>query len=350
MNRFALTLLLGAVTLSPVFAQIPRQQSAIESYRRQDWTGKGTYHRLGLIREQDRTLSSATEAEEVAAEEVTATGISSSVSAAEGKKAVVGEEETTEAPTFFETLNEYVSLEGHANTMFFGSTNILNTETDPIQAGQFAEFLGASIDLKFREWKLATGFDQAWFRFYDRDLATGDFNTSTIRQALSYERFLFNDKFSATVSPNWQYTALQNRSSGKIFFQQWTYGLNNEFSWFATDWMIPTFSFNFSYLDADVPLAVADKFKYDFNLGITFIPFKDVKLFVSPSLQFSTESNVGIRRYDNAWTPTLAVTYQPLDFLAVDFVGSYTDSRSTLDGASFTAFSGTIFVRAFYRW
>lgn len=346
MNRFAFALLIFAFVAAPALAQIPRQQSAIESYRRQDWTGKGTYHRLGLIREQDNTTRLITEEE---AESVNPNGISSEVSLAKDGKSSI-EKQISAAPTFLQTLNEYLSLEGHANSMFFGSTNILNTETDPIQGGQFAQFLGASIDLKYKGWKLATGFDQAWFRFYDKSLSNGDFNTSTIRQAVSYEKFLFNDKFSVTISPNWQYTSLVNRASGNQFFQQWSYGLNNEFAWFAFSWMIPTFSYNFSYLDADVPLALADKFKSDFNLGITFMPIKDVKLFIAPSVQFSTESNVGIQRNDNSWTPTLAITYQPLDFLAADFVGSYTDSNSTLDGASFTALSGTIFIRAFYRW
>ena len=339
----------GTMAASTVLAQIPRQQSALESYRRQDWTGKGTYHRLGLIREQDNTTRLLNEDTQPAEQEiVSANGVSSRVSASEGKKSIL--EEAAATKDILEVLNEYVSIEGHANTMLFGSTNILNTETDPIQAGQFAQFLGASLDLKFHQLKLTTSFDQAWFRFYDRSLSGGDFNTSTVRQALSYEKFLFNDKFSVTISPNWQYTSLLNRASGNQFFQQWSYGLNNEFAWFATDWMIPTFSYNFAYLDADVPLQIADKFKSDFNLGITFIPFRDVKFFFAPSVQFSTESNVGVRRFDNAWTPTLAVTFQPLSFLAVDLVGSYTDSASTLDGASFTALTGTAFLRLFYRW
>lgn len=348
---FAAVFLTVALTAQ---AQIPRQQSAIESYRRQDWTGKGTYHRLGLIREQDRAIQGLNQEEETLREdfqpaemEVSATGVSSSARAADGKKAVT-EPET--ARGFLETLNEYVSIQGRANTMFFGSSNILNTETDPIQAGQFAQFLGASIDFTFREWKLSTSYDYAWFRFYDSALSEGDFNTSTIRQALSYERFFFNNKASYTFQPNWQYTSLVNRASGQQFFQQWTYGVGNEFALFPFPWMIPTFSYNFSYLDADVPLAVADKFKHDFNLGVTFIPIRDFRLFVSPSVQFSEESNVGIQRTDTSWTPTLAVTIQPLSFLAADFVGSYTDSQSTLNGASFTALTGTIMVRAFFRW
>jgi hypothetical protein len=269
------------------------------------------------------------------------------VKATDGKKTL---NEPEEVKGFLSTLNEYVSLQGRANSMFFGSTNILNTQTDPITAGQFAQFLGGSIDLNFHSLKLATSYDYAWFRFYDRELSTGDFNTSTIRQALSYEWFFLNNKASYTIQPNWQYTSLTNRASGQQFFQQWSYGAGNEFAFFPTPWMIPTFSYNFSYLDADVPLAIADKFKHDFNLGVTFIPIKDFRLFVSPSIQYSTESNVGIRRVDNSWTPTLAVTVQPLDFLAADFVGSYTDSRSTLDGANFTALTGTILVRAFFRW
>lgn len=316
--------------------------SAVESYRRQDWTGQGTYHRLGLIREQNRALSGLEE--EVS---LSATGISSTVDSYEPKKTL---DEPTKAAGFLDVINQYVSLQGRANSMFFGSSNILNTENDPIQGGQFAQFLGASIDLEYNEWKFATSYDYAWFRFYDRALAEGDFNTSTFRQALSYEKFFLNNKASYTFQPNWQYSSLVNRASGKQFFQQINYGLNNEFAFFPTPWMIPTFSYNFSYLDADVPLQVADKYKHDFNLGVTFIPIQDFRLFISPSVQFSTESNVGITRVDNSWTPTLAVTIQPLDFLAADFVGSYTDSQSSLEGSSFTALTGTILIRAFYRW
>jgi hypothetical protein len=342
-------------SLSVANAQLTPQQSAVESYRRQDWTGKGTYHRLGLIREQDRAVEGL-EREEQTAEVVasetdaalSATGLTSTVAADAGKKSIAPEDVASEG--FLASLKEYVSLQGRANSMFFGSTNILNTETDPIQGGQFAQFVGASIDLTFREWKLSTSYDYAWFRFYDRALSDGDFNTSTIRQALSWEKFFFDNKASYTFQPNWQYSSLVNRASGEQFFQQWTYGLNNEFAFFPFPWLIPTFSYNFSYLDADVPLAVADKFKHDFNLGVTIIPIKDFRLFISPSVQFSAESNVGINRVDTSWTPTLAVTIQPLSWLAADFVGSYTDSRSSFDGASFTALTGTILVRAFYRW
>lgn len=342
-----LVLAFGWMGLTSVFAQLTTRQSALESYRRQDWTGKGTYHRFGLIREQDRAVDGLESAEGTEGEQLSGSGLSVSTPASDGKKSIAEPDETA---GFLSTLNDYVSLQGRANSMFFGSSNILNTESDPIQAGQYAQFLGASIDLTFHEWTLATSYDYAWFRFYDGSLSEGDFNTSTIRQALSYEKFFFDNKASYTFQPNWQYTSLLNRSSGEEFFQQWTYGLGNEFAFFPTPWLIPTFSYNFSYLDADVPLAIADKFKNDINLGLTFIPFKDFRLFISPSVQFSAESNVGINRVDTSWTPTLAVTIQPLSWLAADFVGSYTDSDSTLDGASFTALTGTILVRAFYRW
>lgn len=349
--RLLIGMAAGVVPTGDALAQITRQQSAIESYRRQDWTGKGTYHRLGLIREQDRAVAGLDQEEERMDGErdglvLSARGVQSSV-AADGKKTLAAAEDP---PGFLDVLNDYVSLQARANTMFFGSSNILNTPTDPIRAGQFAQFLGGSADLTFRDWKLATSFDYAWFRFYDAALANGDFNTSTIRQALSWERFFLNNRASYTFQPNWQYTSLLNRASGQQFFQQWGYGLNNEFAFFPFPWMIPTFSYNFSYLDADVPLAVADKLKHDVNLGVTFIPIKDFGLFVSPSVQFSVESNVGISRVDTSWTPTLAVTIQPLEFLAADFVGSYTDSRSTLAGASFAALTGTVMVRAFFRW
>ncbi len=356
LSQWGLTLVALGLLLaggSEAVAQLTRQQSAIESYRRQDWTGKGTYHRLGLIREQDRAVADVREVDEAVVEnvanetEITASGVSSSVSATDGKKSVTGEEETR---GFLDSLADYVSLQGRTSSMFFGSSNILNTQTDPIQAGQFAQFLGTSVDFAWQDWKLSTSYDYAWFRFYDPGLSDGDFNTSTIRQALSWEKLFFNNKASYTFQPNWQYTSLVNRASGTQFFQQWTYGLNNEFAFFPFPWLIPTFSYNFSYLDADVPLAVADKFKHDFNLGVTFVPIKDFGLFISPSVQFSTESNVGVDRVDASWTPTLAVTIQPLKFLAADFVGSYTDSRSNVDSAAFTALTGTILVRAFFTW
>jgi len=152
-----------------------------------------------------------------------------------GKKSI---NDTEVTKGFLETLNEYVSLQGRANSMFFGSTNILNTERDPIQAGQFAQFLGASIDFTFREWKLSTSYDYAWFRFYDRNLSDGDFNNSTIRQAFSYEKFFLTNKASYTFQPSWQYTSLLNRASGEQFFQQLTYGLGNELAFFPTPWLI----------------------------------------------------------------------------------------------------------------
>lgn len=320
------------------YQRSPAARSAIESYRRQDWTGRGTYHRLGIFREQENTQKNS-------AETVTASGVSVETTATDSRKNVVPEV-SPEASGGFD-----LSIEAHANTMLFRSDNILNTELDPIPGSQFAEFLGTSIDLKFGSWTLTTGFDQAFFRFLRRgSLTTGDFNTSTIREQLSYEKFLYNNKVSMTISPVWQYTKLTNRGTGKGFFEQANYGLNQEFSWFAADWLIPTFSYNFSYLDADPPDEIADKTKHDFNLGLTIIPMKGTQFFISPSVQFSTESNIGVDRRDNAWTPTLSLTYQPCSFLAADLVGSYTDSDSTQSDSSFTALTGTFFVRAFFRW
>jgi len=328
-----------------------RSQNFIEPNRRQDWTGMGTYHRLGLVREQLRAVDNLeTEEANLGGEispgelEVTTAGVSSRVDASEP-----GAEEA--APKgFLSALDEYVSLQGRAHSMFFGSSNILNTQEDPIQAGQYAQFLGATIDLEFRGWKLGTSYDYAWFRYYDESLAEGDFNTSTIRQALSYDVPLFGGRASYTFSPSWQYSSVVSRETGAQTFAQWMYNLGNEFSFFPLPWMIPTFSYNFFYQDANIPDAIADKWKNDFNLGITFIPIKDFRLYISPSVQYSVDGNIGINRTDSSWTPTLAVSIQPLDFLAADFVGSYTDSRSTLAGSSYTALSGTILVRAFFRW
>lgn len=317
----------------------------------------GTFHRLGLVREQLRAVDNleteeATLGEELSPGEleVTTAGVASTVDASEQRESVSSVEEKTAPKALLSALDDYVSLQGRAHSMFFGSSNILNTEDDPIQAGQYAQFLGATIDLEFHGWKLGTSYDYAWFRFYDDALSDGDFNTSTIRQALSYDVPLFGGKASYTFSPNWQYSSIISRETGEQTFAQWMYSLGNDFAFFPFPWMIPTVSYNFFYQDANIPNAIADKWKNDFNLGITFIPIKDYRLYISPSVQYSVDGNTGINRTDTSWTPTLAVSVQPLDFLAADFVGSYTDSRSTLAGSSYTALSGTILVRAFFRW
>jgi hypothetical protein len=322
-------MLLGALFLSTATANLqaatpPDPQVAVDSYRRQDWTGKGTYHRLGLFREQENAL---------------------------GQYAVTGEEavvqEPLASPSVIQRLSDYVSVEGHANTMLFRSDNIFNTEQNAIEESQYAEFLGASLDISKDRFKLTTGFDQSWFRF--DDLTDNDFDISTVRQGLSYEQYLFDNRAGITLTPSWQYSELRNRPTDDVILDQWTYALNNELAIFPAPWLVGTLSYDLSYLEASAPGGASDKFKHDFNAGITLIPIEDVKFYVSPSVQYSHEEFEDSNRRDDAWTPTLSITYQPFKCLAVDAVGSYTDSRSNADGADFQAWAGTLFLRLFCR-
>ncbi len=322
---FALVFGLGTTMAS---AQLAPRVNIIESYRRQDPTGLGSFHRFGLFREL---------------------GNSNSLAAAAGE---AGPSEA-EKRGWYQSFGEVFSMQFRANTMFFASDNIFNTEEDEITDTQLAEFVGVSIDAQFNDnWKLTNSFDQAWFWHGKGAHSANDFFTSTFRQALSYERLLFNDKVSLTVPLSWQFSRLFNRSTGNRTLDSYTYGLATEFSWFLKSWMIPTFSYQYSYIDSGSPAGfVADKNKHDFNLGLTFIPFEGKRFFIIPSVQYSHEEfiDAGGRR-DNAWTPTLTVSWQPLDYLAVDAVGSYTDSDSTIAGSNFDALTGTVFVRLFYNW
>lgn len=307
-------------------AQVAPRVNVIESYRRQDPTGLGSFHRSGLFRELGNSLSAA-----------------------------AGEREPTEAEKkgWYQSFGDVLSMQFRANTMFFASDNIFNTEEDEISDTQLAQFVGVSIDAQFNEhWKLANSFDQAWFWHGKGANSANDFFTSTVRQQLNYERLLFNDKVSMTIPLSWQFSRLYNRSTGNRTLDTFSYGAATEFSWFLKSWMIPTFAYQYSYQDSGSPAGpVADKHKHDFNLGLTLIPFEGKKFYIIPSVQYSHEDfiDAGGRR-DNAWTPTLTVSWQPLDFLAVDAVGSYTDSDSTLAGSNFDALTGTVFLRLFYNW
>ncbi len=318
-------LVLGTVIAA---AQQPPRINVLESYRRQDPTGRGTFHRFGLLRELDNTAS---------------------LSAAAGER----EPSEAEKAGWYQSMGDILSMQFRANSMLFASDNIFNTEEDEISDTQFAQFVGVSIDATFNDtWSLTNSFDQAWFWHGKGANSANDFFTSTFRQALNYTKFLFNNKASLTIPLSWQFSRLYNRSTGNRTLDTYTYGAAAEFSWFLKPWLIPTFSYQYSYLDSGSPTGfVADKHKHDFNLGLTFIPFEGKRFFIVPSVQYSHEdfTDAGGRR-DNAWTPTLTVSWQPLEFLAVDAVGSYTDSDSTLAGSNFDALTGTLFVRLFYNW
>lgn len=330
MRKYCLLLLsLTSLGTTVASAQVPPRLSLIESYRRQDSTGQGSFHRNGLFRELENSNSLAAQA------------------------GLDAEPTQAEKAGWTQSLGEVLSMQFRANSMFFASDNIFNTEEDEITDTQFAQFVGVSLDAQFNErWKLANSFDQAWFLHGKAQNSANDFITSTFRQALSYERLLLNDKVSMTIPLSWQFSRLFNRSTGDRTLDSWTYGVATEFSWFLKSWFIPTFSYQYSYIDSGSPQGfVGDKHKHDFNLGLTFIPFEGKRFFVIPSVQYAHEQFIDAAgRRDNAWTPTLTVSWQPLDFLAVDAVGSYTDSDSTLAGSNFDALTSTLFVRLFYNW
>jgi len=71
---------------------------------------------------------------------------------------------------------------------------------------------------------------------------------------------------------------------------------------------------------------------------------------VIPSVQYSHEDFREGGRKDDAWTPTLTLSWSPLKFLAFDAVASYTDSSSNIKGSSFDAVTTTVFARLFLNW
>lgn len=308
-------------------AAAQQKKSLIESYRRQDWTGRGSFHRIGMLEDQEQTIGLATDANLLN-------------QGTEATPEVTGET----------SLSKMLTLQVNAKSMFFGSNNIFNTETDPQTDGQYAQFVGVLLDAQFNEhWKLSTTFDQAWFFHFKKEHAIADFRTSTVRQTLSYDRFILNNKASISIPMSWQYSDLYNRKTGDRTLSTWQYGTGVDLAWFAKTWLIPTFGYAYSYQDASGPSNPADKHKHDFNLGVTFIPIKDKKFFIIPSVQYARE-NFSDGRHDNAWTPTLTASIQPLKWLAVDLVSSYTDSRSDAAGSSFDAFANTAFIRLFWDW
>ncbi|CAN5679072.1 hypothetical protein BH11VER1_BH11VER1_16340 [soil metagenome] len=314
-------------TASATGSASQQRGAIIESYRRQDWTGRGSFHRIGMLESQEQSIGLASDANLLNQ----------------------GTEATTEV--IAETaISKMLTLQVNTKSMFFGSDNIFNTENFAQSDGQYAQFVGVALDAQFNEnWKLSTTFDQAWFYHFKDEHAAADFRTSTVRQALSYDRFILNNKASISIPLNWQYSDLYNRQTGNRILSTWQFGTGVDFAWFAKSWIIPTFGYAYSYQDATGPINPADKHKHDFNLGMTFIPIKDKRFFIIPSVQYSRE-NFSDSRQDNAWTPTLTASVQPLKWLAVDLVSSYTDSSSNALGSSFNAFTNTAFIRLFWNW
>ena len=294
-----------------------------EAFLRQDPTGQGSFHRIGMLRENAKAVDAAEQA-----------GILSDSAASEG--------------SLLDALLEITSLEVRANTMLFSSDNILNTRNNPVGDHQLAEFFGASLDFDFNDnWKLSNSLDQAYFRHGKKENEENDFNTTTLRSSLTYNRLILNNSAIVTIPLTVQYSVLDNEESGNRILDTTSYSTGVELAFFPKPWLIPTFSYVYTFQDPDSGF---DKHKHDFNAGLTFVPFKGTKFFVIPSIQYSNEEFVDARRRDEAWTPTMTMSWQPFDFLAIDAITSYTDSQSSQENNSFDAFTGTLFARLFWSW
>lgn len=310
-------------------AQVPAQ-SALYPYEfifRQDPTGEGSFHRLGMFRSQKKAIDDAM-------------GLASS------DDAVV--ESDSKSPSSVVKFTDNLSGQLRANTMLFASNNIFNTETNRVDDGQLAEFFGASINWAFTEHlSFNSTYDAAAFFHGKGENSAGDFTTSTFRQQLAYERFFLNNKASFSLPVSWQYSDVFSGLGGSRLVGTYTYATGVELSAFPTSWFIPSASYTYLYSDPDVG---SGKHKHDFNLGATFIPIKDVPFFVIPSVQFSHEEFMEGGRKDDAWTPTVTLSWSPLKYLAFDAVASYTDSSSNLSGSSFEVMTTTVFARLFMNW
>lgn len=302
-NKAVVSLLL----MAPCIVAAAPTTAALEALGRQDFTGQGTYHRFGMLRQQEDTQSSVSEA-----------------------------------------LSEFVSVQVRANTMYFSSDNIFNTRTNAQSDAQLAEFLGASAKIELSGgFTLDNRFDAAYFRHQDRANKGNDINTRTFRQLLNYETSALNDQVSVNVPLFWQYTNVLDAANSNSLSRTQTYGTGLELTWLLSRQVLPTFAYNYFLSDPNVG---DGKHKHDFNLGLTYIPIPGEKLFVSPSVQYSYEDFKGSGRVDQAWTPTLSVSWQPLDFLGIDAVVSYTDSGSNVAASEFNALTGTLFARLFWKW
>jgi hypothetical protein len=288
-----------------LFAQ-PFDPSVLEAIGRQDFTGQGTFHRIGMLRQQE------------------------------------------ESRGLLERVRENLSVQARANTMFFFSDNIFNTPDNTVSDGQSAEFLGTSLRAEFSEQlRLNTALDAAFFRHHKGENSGNDFDTRSFRQQLSWERFIMNNKASIGLPLSWQYSEVYGAGSGNALAETWTYGSALELSWFPNSRVFPSASYNYSVSD---PKNGSGKHKHDLNLGVTLIPFPGERLFIIPSVQYSYEEFKNSEREDQAWTPTLTVSWTPLRFFAIDAVTSYTESTSNEDSSEFDAVTGTLFARLFWNW
>lgn len=299
--------LLAAVMMSSVACAVigAPPSSVLQAQLRQDPTGEGSFHRLGMFRQ----LGQSTD--------------------------------------YLEKITEALEFQPHANTMYFATDNIFNTPADTESGTQLAEFLGASLKANFTDQlNLNTSYDYSFFRYQRDEQASNDFDTSTVRQQLNYE-IMPLETLSVGTPLSWQYSRVAPPGGGDAFAKTWTFGASLELNWYPASWAFPSFSYNYFTTD---PEAGSGKNKHDLNLGVTFRPIRDTKLYVIPSVQYTIEDFKSSSRQDDSWTPTMTVSWTPLDFLAIDAVVSYTDSRSTDDESEFNAWSETLFVRLFKRW
>jgi hypothetical protein len=311
---------LAVLTCSLNAASSAKHSNIIQSRLRLLSRVRGTHERLG-------TLGDAAE--------------NQSISAAVG-----------ESKSWYERLSDILSMQFRTSSMYSLSNNVFNTQEDAQTDSQYAQVAGVSLDAAFNEhWTFSNTFDQSWFYYGRADNATQDFISSTFGQMLSYDRTFFDKKLDVNLPLSWEFSRLFNRATGARTLDTYTYRAATEFTWLCSPWFTPAWSYEYLYQDNGSPTDfVPNKHKHNFNLGLTFVPFKGHKFYLTPSMQYSIEQFIHVVRTDRIWTPTVTATWQPLKYLAFDVIGSYTNSISSQDGSSYKVFTGTLYARLFFDW
>jgi len=257
-----------------------------------------------------------------------------------------------EGKSWYAALSNMLSMQLRTSSMYSLSNNVFNTQDDAQTDSQYAQVAGISLDAALNEhWTFSNTFDQSWFYYGRADNATQDFISSSFSQMLSYDRSFFDKKLDLNLPLSWEFSRLFNRATGTRTLDSYTYRAATEFTWLYKPWLTPTWSYEYLYQNNGSPTDfVPNKHKQNFNLGLTFTPFKGHKLYLTPSVQYSIEQFIHVVRTDRIWTPTMTATWQPLKYLAFDVIGSYTNSKSTQDGSSYKAFIGTVYARLFFDW
>ncbi len=252
--------------------------------------------------------------------------------------------------SWLEKLSDVLSMQFRTSSMFSVTNNVFNTQEDAQSDTQYAQYAGISLDADFNEhWTLSNAFDESWFYYGRAANASQDFTSSTFTQMLSYDRIYLNKKLDVNLPLSWSFTRLFDRATGARTLDTYTYRAATEFTWLLRPWVNPVWSYEYFYQTAGSPTDfVPDKHKHNFNLGVTFTPFKGLS--ITPSVQYSIEQFIHVIRTDKIWTPAMTATWQPLKHLAFDVIGSYTKSASTQDDSSYKVFSATVFARLFFDW